>query len=245
MIIIKADNYQTWYIEYLGKSILVDPWLTNKLQPDGSFFIQRNKTNNTILTDEQIKKVNAIIITAPFEDHLHFDSIKMLSENTTIYTSNMVKKTLLKNKIKNSIKILNESETMINLIKIKALPTSYPYYCSTFSILFEDQQGNSIFHEGHRVNFKYLEKNKITADVSILTADETKLFGLVQLGMNYKNTLKAINLLKSKVLFITGNSPNKTKGFISNFLYTRTFNLKDLSEEADVYLDEGDSFQFK
>ena len=115
---------------------------------------------------------------------------------------------------------------MINSIKVKALPTSYPYYHSTFSILFKDQDGNSIFHEGHRVNFKYLKANKISADVSILTAEETKLFGFIQLGMNYKNTLKAIDILQSKILFITGNEPNKTEGFISKFLFTKSFNLK-------------------
>ena len=87
MKLIKADNYQTWYIENLDKSIIIDPWLTNKLQPKGSFFIQRKKANNTILTDEEVNKVNAIIITAPFEDHLHFDSIKMFSESTAIFTS--------------------------------------------------------------------------------------------------------------------------------------------------------------
>ena len=43
MKLIKADNYQTWYVENLGISILIDPWLTKKLQPEGSFFIQRNK----------------------------------------------------------------------------------------------------------------------------------------------------------------------------------------------------------
>ena len=245
MKLIKADNYQTWYIENLDKSIIIDPWLTKKLQPKGSFFIQRNKANNTILTDEEINKVNAIIITAPFEDHLHFNSIKKFSECTTIYTSNMVKKTLIKNSIKNPIKILDESETLINSIKVKALPTSYPYYHSTFSILFKDQDGNSIFHEGHRVNFRYLKANKISADVSILTAEETKLFGFIQLGMNYKNTLKAIDILQSKILFITGNEPNKTEGFISKFLFTKSFNLKRLSEKVDVYLNEGDSYQFK
>ena len=245
MKLIKADNYQTWYVENLDKSILIDPWLTKKLQPEGSFFIQRNKTNNTVLTDEQLKKVNTIIITAPFEDHLHFDSIRMFSKNTVIYTSNIVKKTLIKNKIKNPIKILDESGTMINSIKIKALPTSYPYYHSTFSILFKDQNGNSIFHEGHRVNFKYLKKNKINADVSILTAEESKLFGFIQLGMNYKNTLKALDLLKSKVLFITGNSPDQTEGLISKFLITKTFNLERLSKTNKVFLNEGDMYQFK
>ncbi len=35
MKLLKADNYQTWYIEEENESILIDPWLTKQLQPDG------------------------------------------------------------------------------------------------------------------------------------------------------------------------------------------------------------------
>ena len=245
MKLIKADNYQSWYIENNNKSILIDPWLTNKLQPENSFFIQRNKDNITVLNQKQIKKVNSIIITAPFEDHLHFETIKMFSDEIKIYTSNIVKNVVIKNKINNPIIILNENGHMINSIKVKSLPTSYPYYKSTFSILFEDEGHNKIFHEGHRVNFKYLVKNNIKADVSILAAEETKLFGIIQLGMNYKNTLKATKLLESKELFITGNNPEKTKGFIKNFLFTKTFNINEMLKTINVFKNEGDSYTFK
>tara|TARA_B100001250_G_scaffold56665_2_gene43820 strand:- start:2357 stop:3094 length:738 start_codon:yes stop_codon:yes gene_type:complete len=245
MRLIKADNYQTWYLEYFNKAILIDPWLTNKLQPEGSFFIQRTKVNSACLSEELINKVNAIIITAPFEDHLHLDTLKMLPDTITIYTSKFVKPYLLKNKINNPIKILSEKGTMINSIKVKSLPTSYPYYKSTFSLLFQDKNNNKIFHEGHRVNFKYITKHKIKADISILTAEEAKLFGVIQLGMNYKKSLKAVELLESKKLFITGNNPNRTKGFISNFLYTKPLNLEALSKNIDVYMNEADSFTFK
>ena len=63
--------------------------------------------------------------------------------------------------------------------------------------------------------------------------------------MNYKNTLKAVDILQSKILFITGNEPNKTEGLISKFLITKTFNLEDISKKVDVYLNEGDSYQFR
>ena len=245
MKIIKADNYQSWYIEYLNNSIIIDPWLTTKLQPVNSFFIQRSKNRNSSLSQDQINKVKAIIITAPFEDHLHFDTIRMFSDEIRIYTSNIVKKVLIKNKINNPIIILNENGHMINLINVKSLPTSYPYYKSTFSLLFEDEDHNRIFHEGHRVNFKYIHKNNIKADVSILTAEESKLFGFIQLGMNYKNTLKATELLESNKLFITGNFPNKTEGFISKFLYTKSFNIDDITKKIDTYINEGDTFAFK
>ena len=164
------------------------------MQPEGTFFIQRRKENSTCLTKNQIDKINGIIITAPFEDHLHIESINMFPD-VPIYTSNIVKSQLIKKNIKNSILILSEKNTKLNNLNIKSLPTSYPYYQTTFSLLIEDDEGNSIFHEGHRVNFKYLIKNNIKADVAILTAEESKLFGFIQLGMNYKNTLKAINIL--------------------------------------------------
>ena len=243
MKIIKADNYQTWYLEHNNNAILIDPWLTNTLQPEGSFFIQRKKNNSSCLSKVEIDKVNGIIITAPFEDHLHLESINMLAD-IPIYTSKIVKKQLIKNYIQNRIYILSEQTTKVNDLNIKALPTSYPYYRTTFSLLIEDSKGNSVFHEGHRVNFKYLNKNNIKAEIAILTAEETKLFGFIQLGMNYRNTLKAANILGSSQLFITGNNPEQTQGFIKNFLKTKSFNIDDLSKEINVYKNEGDFYEF-
>ena len=117
-------------------------------------------------------------------------------------------------------------------------------YRTTFSLLIEDNKGNSVFHEGHRVNFKYLNENNIKAEIAILTAEETKLFGFIQLGMNYRNTLKAANILGSSQLFITGNNPEQTQGFIKNFLKTKSFNIDDLSKEINVYKNEGDFYEF-
>ena len=108
MKLLKADNYQTWYIEEENESILIDPWLTKQLQPDGSIFIQRNKSITSQLSTENLNKVKAIIITAPFEDHLNFDSIKVFPNDTPIYTSKMVKKVICKKNLPNPIYILDE-----------------------------------------------------------------------------------------------------------------------------------------
>ena len=80
MKLLKADNYQTWYIEEGNNAILIDPWLSNQLQPDGSLFIQRKRDHATVLDQEKLNNVQAIIITAPFEDHLHIESIKSFKE---------------------------------------------------------------------------------------------------------------------------------------------------------------------
>ena len=242
MKLIKADNYQTWYIEKNNESIIIDPWLTKKLNTKNSFFIQRTKKTRTYLKQNQIEKIKAIIITAPFEDHLNIESIKYFSKYTPIYTSNMVSKILKKKFVSNPIHILNELGTEICNINVTALPTSYPYYSSTFSILFESNN-KRIFHEGHIVNFKYLHKHQIKADVAILTADQVKLFGLITLGMGTKNALKACKMLESENLFITGNNPDDTKGFIGKFLLTKKMEIDKISSEINVYANGGDAIE--
>jgi L-ascorbate metabolism protein UlaG (beta-lactamase superfamily) len=67
MKLLKADNYQTWFIEEAGQGVLIDPWLSKQLQPDSSIFIQRKRNQASLLSDEDYKKVQAIIITAPFD----------------------------------------------------------------------------------------------------------------------------------------------------------------------------------
>ena len=243
MKLLKADNYQTWYIEEENESILIDPWLTKQLQPDGSIFIQRNKSITSQLSTQNLNKVKAIIITAPFEDHLNFDSVRIFPNDTPIYTSKIVKKVICKKNLPNPIYILDEKGMNICSMNVKSLPTSYPYYSTTFSLLFEDKYNNKIFHEGHIVNFKYLLENNIKADVAILTAEEVRLFGLITLGMNYKKTIKACELLGIKDLFITGNNPKKTKGLISNFLSIKPLLIDKLNKKFDVYYKAGDSVE--
>ena len=43
MLVKKADDYQSWYIEEDGHGILIDPWLDKKLNPSFSFFLQRRR----------------------------------------------------------------------------------------------------------------------------------------------------------------------------------------------------------
>ena len=242
MKLIKADNYQTWYIENLDKSIIIDPWLTNKLQPTGSFFIQRNKANNTILTDEEINKVNAIIITAPFEDHLHLNTIAMFPE-AKIYTTLQIKKILHKKKIQNEISVISNQETSIGPLSIESYKAGFPYNTAAISLLIKNKHNKSVFHEGHVANLNEIKKFNLKADVAILTSEEVKFLGILTLGMNNTKALKTCNLLGAKELMITGSKPSKTKGFITNFLSMREFDKALLQENIKVHYEAGSYVQ--
>ena len=235
MKLLKADNYQTWLIEEADIAVLIDPWLSKQLQPDNSIFIQRKKSQASLLNDEDYEKVQAIIITAPFEDHLHIESIKSFPKSVEIYTSKFIKRLLLRAGVANDIHIINEDGVDIGSINFRALPTGFPYHPATFALLIEDSKGNRVFHEGHIARFKYLMKNNIKADVAILTAEEVKLFGFLRLGMDYKRTLKACDILGAKELFITGSNPEKTTGFISKFLLIRPIEREKIQAKINLH----------
>jgi L-ascorbate metabolism protein UlaG (beta-lactamase superfamily) len=135
MKLLKADNYQTWLIEEADIAVLIDPWLSKQLQPDNSIFIQRKKSQASLLNDEDYEKVQAIIITAPFEDHLHIESIKSFPKSVKIYTSKFIKRLLLRAGVANDIYIINEDGVDIGSINIRSLAywisISSSYFCFT------------------------------------------------------------------------------------------------------------------
>ena len=103
MRVIKADDYQTWFIEENDYGVLIDPWLDKKLNPENSVLLQRERKEASSLSQEELDKVELVIITAPFIDHLHIPSIKKLHSRVKIVTTKKVKKILIKNQIENPI----------------------------------------------------------------------------------------------------------------------------------------------
>ena len=50
MRVVKADDYQTWFIEEDGFGVLIDPWLDKKLNPESSILLQRERQTTSSLS---------------------------------------------------------------------------------------------------------------------------------------------------------------------------------------------------
>jgi len=217
MLVKKADDYQSWYIEEDGYGILIDPWLDKTLNPYNSLLLQRKRTKGHYLDEKELNKVKFIIVTAPFIDHFHLPSLISLGPEiqliSTVKVGKMAKKKGLKNKF---IDYRNISE--IGSLKFTALKAGFPYSQSTFSFKLENEQGKSLFHEGHVVNLKEIKNRKINTDIAIITTESVKFLGILSLSMNQSKAKDALKLLGSKILLSTGTRPSKTKGLINIFL---------------------------
>ena len=57
MRVVKADDYQTWFIEEDGFGVLVDPWLDKKLNPESSVLLQRERQETSSLSQKELDQV--------------------------------------------------------------------------------------------------------------------------------------------------------------------------------------------
>tara|TARA_B100000614_G_scaffold132616_1_gene118181 strand:+ start:778 stop:1509 length:732 start_codon:yes stop_codon:yes gene_type:complete len=234
----KADDYQSWYVQEGDRGLLIDPWFDSELVDGKGWFLQRRKEKKTELSKEEISAVQDIIITAPFEDHLHLKTLKDFP-TANIWCSSQVKKILLKKKLENKILEFSSDSQLIGNLNVQALPAGFPYNTTAHCLLISNKNGFKVFHEGHVVNKKLLIENNIEADVAILTGEEVKFFGLMTLSMNMRKAIEACKLLKAKKLFITGSNPLKNSGFINNFLKFKKMDKDALDNNIEVFYDAG------
>ena len=236
----KADDYQSWFVEEGDEALLIDPWFDYALVDGKGWFLQRKKEKKSYLTEDETSQVRNIIITAPFEDHLHFNTLKEFS-SANIWCSSQVKSILLKKNLRNKILELSSSNLIGNL-EVRAYPAGFPYNTTAQCLHILNEEGFAIFHEGHVVNKKIIKNNDIKADIAILTAEEVKFFGLLTLSMNLKNTKFACNLLGAKKLFITGSNPKKNTGFVNRFLKLNKLDNDFIDDKIEILYEAGSSF---
>mgnify|MGYP001160905466 CR=1 FL=1 len=240
MKIKKIDDYQSWYIESDNTAIIIDPWLDKVMQPKSNFFINRSRDQNALIDDEMINKVSCILISAPFEDHLHEKSLKKFDPKTLVLTSKPSEKKLKKLGFCN-IEILKAgNQKCLGDLKIKTHDAGYPYnYLWTFSfeIIHEDK---ILYFESH-VDTPYRIRQKgLKADCAILTSEEVKILGLLRLSNSSETTLEILKELECKNIMIQGSDPAETKGFISYFLKIGKENLEIFERNnINVFKDPG------
>jgi len=222
MRVLKADDYQTWYIDEDNFSVLIDPWLDKRLNPHSSFILQREREVPSCLNEKDLSKVKAVIITAPFVDHFHLPSLKRLNKDVQIITTSRVKKTLEKKGFLNRVTCVGNNPIEIGPFKLSAYPAGFPYNWSSFCFYLENNKGKRLFQESHVANLSLIKKINQTCDLALITVDSVKLLGVLKLSMSLEQSIKVTSLLGAKKLMATGTSPFLLKGLIRKLLLTES-----------------------
>lgn len=232
MQVIKADGYQGWVYKTNNTLIAVDPWLTNCQKfPTNGFLLKRHADHEHILNKAINKNsVTHIILTAHFSDHLDLASLSLFDRNIPIFTTSHAKKILVKFGFSNITVVKRNVTYELGDAVIHVRPSGNPYHSTSFSYICEDES-SSLFHEAHVFNpnlLKELKDRKL--DLLILTGDLVKVFGILKVSMSISEAKGIQDILSTKYLAITGNSPSKFGGIISRFLFYK----ERLGDEAVV-----------
>ncbi|EKO37180.1 beta-lactamase family protein [SAR86 cluster bacterium SAR86E] len=221
MQIIRGDDYQSWVYSNQEDLVVVDPWLTKKqVFPKYHWLLSRESIQEAyLIKNNLVKKVTHIIITAHFSDHLDLDSLKLFNNDIPIYTTFEASKVLAEAGFVNVTVVNIDGEYMLNSFKLKIFKAGKPYNTTTFAYTISNIRAK-VFHEPHMFNNKTVIEN---VDACIVTVDMVKVFGLVQVSMGLDQARLVKLKLNAKYFIPTGIAPNRTKGFISNFLRIKEF----------------------
>ena len=225
MLVIRGDDYQSWIYKTANNLIAVDPWLTSKqIFPGAEWLLSRTTDCNHYLVENNlIDKVNYLIITAHFSDHLDIRSINKFSKNIKIYTTHEASKVLTKEGFKNCCIVKPGDTYKIDDLTLEIRAAGKPYHTTSFAYYLKNDF-SCIYHEPHTMNENFISDYEL--DALITTIDQVKVFGLVEVSMNLSKTAKIIDSNNIKYLIPTGTKPTKTKGLISYLLKINEFDEK-------------------
>ena len=238
MQIIRGDSYQSWVYSNELDLIAVDPWLTKKqVFPIFKWLLYRDSENLPYLQQhDQILNVTHLIITAHFSDHLDLESLRMFDFDIPIFTTKDASKVLVKNGFTNTVVVEPKHKYSIGSFELEVYEAGSPYNTTTFSYTLRDAI-SIIFHEPHMadpdLSFKHL-------DACILTVDQVKVLGFIQVSMGADQAKEIQKNLNSEYLLTTGIAPNKTKGIITWLLSIKE-NYRTLKGTILACQETGDS----
>ena len=118
---------------------------------------------------------------------------------------------------------------------LSTYPAGFPYSWSSFCFYLENDKGKRLFQESHVANLSLIKKINQTCDLTLLTVDSVKLFGVLKLSMSLEQSIKVTSLLGAKKLMATGTSPFLLKGLIRKLLLTES-KQKNFSIEGGLQI---------
>jgi L-ascorbate metabolism protein UlaG (beta-lactamase superfamily) len=215
---LNADS--SWLIQFEHKYILLDPWLLGP-QSDIFSWFSTQWHREVCAKIEDLPPIDAILISHPFTDHCHQQTLLQFSAKTPVYAASSAAKLI--EKWKHFAKII--PITPHESIEIAGIRVRFHKSGSMLDLVHNalslEAGGQRFFYAPHG-----FRPNKQTIDpVDVLIATDLQydlpflLGGTVNLG--WKN-LEALNeWLQPKTILLTHNENKLAKGLVAKFARPR------------------------
>lgn len=213
MRLTKLDDYQSWLVSAEDAHVAFDPWLTDRYAVSaGAWLLSRTRGPAAFTPVEELPRLTAIIITAPFADHLHPSSLALLPRDTMIFAA---RKAAAKLGGFPRVTVLTPGVAhAVGPFSLRAIPSAFPFSRSTVGVLLE-AAGKRMYLEPHRATVRHLRGLRV--DAVVLPRQRVDLFGL-PLAMPASESIAIARALEARFFLPSGLDPQSNHGVLNRLL---------------------------
>jgi L-ascorbate metabolism protein UlaG (beta-lactamase superfamily) len=211
----KLDDYQSWLLTSGEERVLIDPWLTPVLRfPLGTF--RRDRAGDVV----HPLHPTALIITAPFGDHLDAQSLDAYDRALPVFTNAPAARRLRAQGFSNVRVVRADEQETFGAMRVRFVAPGFPYSHNSLGLFVEDEGGRA-YLETHVVGKASLASLPKPIDLLITTMESVRLFG-IQLAMDAERAAMVAAALEAKTFVPTGIDPGRSTGMLSALLWVNS-----------------------
>lgn len=206
----------TWLISMGGTRLLVDPWLTGS-ETDGFRWLNTQWHVQSVVPPEEVPDFDAVLITQPYDDHCHIETLRRLPAGRPIYADRRAAGKIRRKLPGAVLRVLDEgrrSRQQIGNISCYLSPSDKLYNGCVLQA-----EGFSMLYLPHGLDMrsKYLQHFPDRADTVLISASTYRLpfwlGGMVTKGI--KNVQQIQQHFRPSRLFATHDEPKEGVGLVS------------------------------
>jgi len=234
MQLMKLNGDSSWSLGMVAMTLILDPWLTGP-QTDLAPWFSRQWHMKAAMSVASLKQVDGIIISHPFTDHCHEETLLQFSANITIWATSAAAKKIQSWKHFKQVNIIRkEKPVQIGDLSITLLQSSSILDQVHNALIFKAGE-ESLCYAPHGLQMNTENKQQLadagTIKVLISTFSTYHLpfylGGTVNLGA--ENALALARATKAAYFFPTHDEQKKAMGLVSKLARTQ------YPQKADEY----------
>jgi hypothetical protein len=237
MLYIRRLNMDSsWQLTWKETSILIDPWLLGT-EIDGFSWFNEQWHVTPPLSIDALEDYQGILISQPFSDHCHEETLAKL-EAVPFITSPKAKKRLMKGFPKRKmleLPTIQKNEWLnFGSLKIAYLKSSKVLSASFDGIVIRCKKEIVVYcphgFELNEMQLKELKNYKVKALITGFSFFKLPIFlgGVVNPGK--ENALKLIEELQPEKIFHTHDEEKETKGLVKKIAQVNFLDAKEMEE---------------
>lgn len=215
----RLDDYQSWLVEAGGRRVAIDPWLTGEIVVGRRWLYRRRHGRPPVYAPASLPPLDALLVSAPFEDHLAAETLRALAPALPVIASPAACPALRALGFRD-VRPLAPGERAVvgDGFAITSVRPGFPYRTASIGFVLEDAAADvRAYLETHVTDLPSLAPWRDRLDALIAPTESVRLLG-IQYSMGPARVLRNLAALRPRVFVPTGDAPRAASGLLPRLL---------------------------